>query len=29
MTFDILLGLGLAAGLLLYLLAALVAPERF
>ncbi len=29
MTFDILLGLALSAGLLLYLLAALLAPERF
>jgi K+-transporting ATPase KdpF subunit len=29
MTFDIVLGLALSAGLLVYLLAALLAPERF
>ncbi len=29
MTFDIVLGLVLSAGLLVYLLAALLAPERF
>ncbi len=29
MTFEILLGLALAAGLFLYLLAALIVPERF
>jgi K+-transporting ATPase KdpF subunit len=29
MSFDIVLGLALSAGLLVYLLAALLAPERF
>lgn len=29
MTFETILGLGLAAGLLVYLLGALLAPERF
>ncbi|MCZ8184043.1 MAG: K(+)-transporting ATPase subunit F [Beijerinckiaceae bacterium] len=29
MPLDMLLGLGLAAGLFIYLVAALVAPERF
>jgi K+-transporting ATPase KdpF subunit len=29
MTFEILLGLALASGLFVYLLAALLAPERF
>jgi K+-transporting ATPase KdpF subunit len=29
MTFDILLGLALAAGLFIYLVAALIVPERF
>jgi K+-transporting ATPase KdpF subunit len=29
MTFDIVLGLGLAMGLFAYLLVALLAPERF
>ncbi len=29
MTFDIVLGLTLAAGLLIYLLGALIVPERF